>query len=102
VNTKDKGPITPGNYKMNLDTRVDTYDHAAAGQYRLEPWPHHFWDGFFYNHGWTRGGFELHIGTYTFGCINADKTNPGVVEQYHNMQILLKAEDGKNFLTVIP
>jgi hypothetical protein len=93
---------------MNLDTRVEKrpdgtiWDHAAGGQYRLEPWPHHSWDGFFYNRGWTRGGFELHVGSITFGCINADKTNPAVVEQYQNMRILLKAEDGKNFLTVVP
>ncbi|HWZ44719.1 MAG TPA: RHS repeat-associated core domain-containing protein [Candidatus Saccharimonadales bacterium] len=108
TNTKDKGPIEPGNYKMNLDTRVEKrpdgtiWDHAAGGQYRLEPWPHHFWDGFFYNRGWIRGGFELHVGSITFGCINADKTNPGVVAQYQNMRALLQTEVGGNFLTVIP
>jgi RHS repeat-associated protein len=108
VSTKDKGPIMPGNYKMNLDTRVERrpdgsiWDHAAGGQYRLEPWPHHSWDGFFYKRGWTRGGFELHVGSITFGCINADKTDPAVVGQYQNMRILLKTEDGKNFLSVVP
>ncbi len=115
MNTKDKGPIEPGNYKMNLDTRVEKrpdgtiWDHAAGGQYRLEPWPDPWW--YFYGpryrlakHGIGnfRGGFELHVGSITFGCINADKTNPGVVEQYQNMRILLQGEDGKNFMTVVP
>jgi RHS repeat-associated protein len=104
-NAKDLGPITPGRYKMNLDTRDTSeqpggHNHGAAGQYRLEPWPHHFWDGWLFRHGYTRGGFELHKGTITFGCINADKNNPDAVNQYNQLQQLLQSEDGSNFLNV--
>jgi hypothetical protein len=102
LNEHDHGPVVPGRYKMNLDTRVTYYDHAAAGQYRLEPWPHHFWHGPFYNWGWMRGGFELHLGSITHGCINAQIKNPKAAEQYQPLKQFLRAEDGNNFLTVIP
>jgi Protein of unknown function (DUF2778) len=104
-NSKDLGPISPGRYKMNLDTRDTSaqpggYNHAAAGQYRLEPWPHHIWDGLMFKYGGSRGGFELHKGTITFGCINANKNDPGAVNQYNQLQQLLQSEDGSNFLNV--
>jgi RHS repeat-associated protein len=96
-NARGEGPITPGRYRMNFDTRPE---HQGWGDYRLEPWPHHFWDGMLYKLHFQRGGFELHIGSITFGCINADKTNPEAVKQFHQMQQLLQSEDGSNFLTV--
>lgn len=52
--------------------------------------------------GRISGGFELHIGSITFGCINANKTNPQAVQQYHDLQRMLQFEDGSNFLTVVP
>jgi RHS repeat-associated protein len=96
-NTRDLGPISPGTYKMNFDTRPE---HQGWGDYRLEPSPHHFWDGTLYKLHLARGGFELHIGSITFGCINADKTNPDAVSQFHQLQQLLQSEDGNNFLNV--
>jgi hypothetical protein len=69
--------------------------------YRLEPWPHHSYDGLLFRLG-ARGGFELHIGSITFGCINADKTNPQAVNQYHDLQRMLQFENSSNFLTVTP
>lgn len=99
VNSRNKGPITPGRYRMNADTRPQ---HQGWGLYRLEPWPHHWYNGLLYDLGLSRGGFELHIGSVTFGCIDADKTNSQAVDQYHAMQFLLQAEDGNNYLTVLP
>ncbi len=99
VNKRNQGPITPGRYKMNLDTRPQ---HAGRGVYRLEPWPHNWYDGLLYDLDLTRGGFELHLGSVTFGCINADKTNPQAVNDYQALQQLLQAEDGNNYLTVVP
>lgn len=84
---------------MNADTRPQ---HQGWGLYRLEPWPHHWYNGLLYDLGLSRGGFELHIGSVTFGCIDADKTNSQAVDQYHAMQFLLQAEDGNNYLTVLP
>lgn len=99
TNVRDLGPITPGFYRMNLDTRPE---HAGWGLYRLEPWPHSILDGWLYKHHFTRGGFELHLGSITYGCINADKTNPKAAEQYGHIRSLLQSEDGGNFLTVVP
>jgi len=99
VNSRAQGPITPGKYRMNSDTRPE---HQGWGLYRLEPWPHHWYDGLLYDLHVTRGGFELHVGSITFGCINADKTNPDAVNQYHALQYLLQAQDGNNYLTVVP
>ncbi len=97
--TKNLGPISPGRYKMNADQRPE---HRGWGMYRLEPWPHHSYDGLLYTLGQMRGGFELHIGSVTFGCINANKTSPQAVKQYHALEKILQFEDGSNFLTVVP
>jgi hypothetical protein len=84
---------------MNFDNRPE---HQGWGDYRLEPWPHHKGDGIRERLHLRRGGFELHIGSITHGCINADKTDPQAVDAFHAMQRLLGAEDGNNWLTVNP
>ena len=52
--------------------------------------------------GLKRGGFELHIGTRTHGCINAENGDPQAVKQFHDIQQLLQSEDGNNYLMVVP
>jgi hypothetical protein len=84
---------------MNFDNRPE---HQGWGDYRLEPWPHYFGEGILERLHITRGGFELHIGSITHGCINADKTDPHAVNQFHALQQLLSSEDGNNWLTVTP
>jgi RHS repeat-associated protein len=89
------GPIKPGNYKMNPDTRQGQTD-----RYRLEPQPP--------IPGWKvrlfleRGGFELHPGHITLGCINVLKDDPNAMQQYQQLQQLLNSQTGSNFLTVVP
>ena len=100
----DHGPIQPGTYKMNADERPE---HRGWGMYRMEDTNWSKWKSILYylakiGIGSQRGGFELHIGTITHGCINAEKTDPRVVEQYHAMQTMLEKEDGSNYLTVVP
>ena len=48
------------------------------------------------------GGFELHLGTISLGCINADKRNPAAAQQYQQLNQLLQSENGSNYLTVVP
>jgi len=96
-NDPDFGPIVPGNYKMNEDTRA-----GHEGYWRLEPNPtipgwkcvlH--WDG-------VRCGFELHPGNVSLGCITADKKNVNAMKQYAGVNKLLTAEKGANTLVVKP
>ena len=98
-NDRFEGPIVPGYYRMNYDTRPV---HQGMDVYRLQPWPHHWYDGLLYDLHMSRGGFELHLGTISLGCINVDKTNPSAAEQYHQLNQLLQSEDGLNYLTVVP
>jgi len=99
ANNFGSGPIQPGKYKMNFDDREI---HRGWGDYRLEPSPHTWWHGPLERLHLARGGFELHIGSITHGCINADKTNQQAVDEFHALQQLLHAEDGHNWLTVTP
>ena len=89
------GPIPPGEYKMNPDTRPGQTD-----RYRLEPVP--AIPGILVRLGLARGGMELHPGHRTLGCINALKDDPNVMNQYHQLQQLLNAETGNNWLLVYP
>jgi hypothetical protein len=86
---------------MNTDTRPE-HQNLGFNVYRLEPYPYDPWRGPLTRMGLARGGFELHIGSRTLGCINADKTNPQAVQQYHDIDRMLQFENGSNFLTVTP
>jgi RHS repeat-associated protein len=93
------GPVPPGNYKMNRDSRPQ---HAGRNFWRLEPVPK--------IPGWKCGlpffgarcGFEFHPGTVSEGCITALKTDSEVMKQYAENNALLLSEDGSNTLTVVP
>ena len=99
ANNWGSGPIQPGRYKMNFDNRPE---HNGWGDYRLEPSPYSRWHGPLERLHLARGGFELHIGSITHGCINADKTDPQAVGAFHAMQQLLGSQEGNNWLTVKP
>jgi len=89
------GPIVPGNYNMNQDTRP-----GKEGFWRLEPNPKIPWWKFY--SGFTRSGFEFHPGGISAGCITVDKTNTRAMDQYNNVNSLLGQENGSNQLTVVP
>jgi RHS repeat-associated protein len=89
------GPIKPGDYKMNPDTRPGQTD-----RYRLEPQP--TIPGWKVTLGLERGGFELHPGHRTLGCINVLKDDPNAMQQYQRLRQLLDSQTGSNFLHVIP
>jgi hypothetical protein len=93
------GPIPEGQYKMNKSDIKDGHD-----RFRLEPYPngtidrtlrdieHPRFDGL---------GAQLHRGTVSDGCINADQNNPGTMRQFDQVLNLLNREAGSNYLTVV-
>jgi RHS repeat-associated protein len=98
---KGHGPIEAGEYKMNPDPRP-----GHEGQYRLEPeppiikWYREWLPGWV--PGSQRGGFRLHLGSRTHGCINVLYDDPVARAQYLAMQLLLDSEEGNNWLLVTP
>ena len=94
------GPIVPGLYKINRDYRLE---HAGWPLFRLEPDPPvGKLGGAVIRLNPKRGGFELHIGTRTHGCINAENGDAGAVKQFNAIYQLLLSEDGHNKLLVVP
>ena len=86
------GPIPPGSYNMNLDSR-----QCCANHWRLEPDPPvRWWE---YYSGMRRNGFKLHPGTRSLGCITVLPTSISGYEWVHG---LLLQEQGTNSLTVEP
>jgi hypothetical protein len=96
------GPIEPGKYRMNRDTRV-----GGAERFRLEPIPP--------RPGWRvrlpgwmpgalRGGFLLGIGDYiSHGCIQVVKGDSKATAQYKKLEQLLEAQPiARNELVVVP
>jgi len=49
-----------------------------------------------------RCGFELHPGKRTLGCINVDKDDPAAMKKYDALDKMLKNDEGKNTLKVVP
>ena len=89
------GPIEPGKYQMNKDTRKG---HELW--YRLEPIPRV--PGWAVRLGLQRGGFALHLGSLSEGCINIDKNDPNLRQQFNDLLNMLNSEQGDNFLYVVP
>lgn len=95
TNLHDLGPIPPGYYNMNPDSRPG-HEHF----WRLEPNPQV--PGWRCMLGLNRCGFELHPGGISLGCITTDKNDPKAMNQYSSIDALLNQEVGGNNLTVVP
>jgi len=95
ADSKDEGPIQPGNYKINVDNRP-----GRQGAWRLEPSPPK--PGWKCILGLERCGFMLHAGTRSLGCITVDSTNDKAMKGYGELNQLLYKESGSNTLTVTP
>lgn len=88
---KKMGPIEPGTYRMNRDTRA-----GGIERFRLEPIPPppgwRVWLP-----GWIpgslRGGFMMGIGQFvSHGCIQILDTDDKAIAQYQKMMQLLQAQ----------
>ncbi|MBI5639904.1 MAG: DUF2778 domain-containing protein, partial [Nitrospirae bacterium] len=94
IKSKDIGPIPTGRYKMNSD------DRAKHGLFwRLEADPKV--SGWQYYLG-ARGGFLLHPGSASLGCITVRKRDAKAMLQYRAINDLLKSEIESNYLKVAP
>jgi hypothetical protein len=99
---KGMGPIEPGKYRMNRDTREE-----GAERFRLEPIPPppgwRVWLP-----GWMpgalRGGFLLGLGrVVSHGCIQVEKEDAKAGAQYKEMLRLLEAHlNARHELVVVP
>jgi hypothetical protein len=52
--------------------------------------------------GVTRCGSNIHIGTYSLGCITFDEGDPQAVADFFAISDLLRSEHPNNTLTVLP
>ena len=86
------GPIPVGNYRMvNSD--------YAGGSFKLVP--KSIWSRLMFLAGAGRGGFYLHKGTRSEGCITADKFNSSSLPQWNIIHGMLMKESS-NSLEVVP
>jgi hypothetical protein len=49
-----------------------------------------------------RGGFALHLGSFSEGCINVEKADPDARQKYVDLLKMLDAEQGDNYISVVP
>jgi RHS repeat-associated protein len=94
------GPVDPGLYQvtyMNRDDGADRFDLAELS----DDW---FSRAMRALHG-RRKAFQLHRGTISHGCINANKNDPEAVKQFDQIKQLLMNEQNQglgDLLKVIP
>lgn len=91
----DRGPIPPGNYRMNKDDRP-----GHSNYWRLEPNP--TVSGWKCMLGLARCGFMLHSGGVSRGCITTSKNDPTAMSQYMGINNMLNRDLGINTLSVVP
>ena len=52
--------------------------------------------------GFTRCGMNIHLGTYSLGCITFDKNSPKAAKDFKTISDLLRSEHPNNTMTVFP
>jgi len=93
------GPIPPGWYQM---TFMHQYD--SAERFDLAELPRDIFSRALRAMLGRRRGFQMHRGTITHGCVNADKNNPDLMDQWDQLVELLLSEQNTsgNILHVTP
>ena len=94
ANNSNNGPIPPGSYTIDQGNRPGFFGINPTG-----PLGSLNNTSFGQNYLGLRGGFELHTGTRSNGCITSNPSNQG---SYNQIQNLLTNEMGSNTLTVSP
>lgn len=97
-NTKLAGPVTPDTYRVTANTLP-----GRQGWWALQSTS---WrtgtDGLLCRLGLKRCGFNLHLGTFSEGCITFDKNDPVAVDTFRRISDLFTSDAPNNTLTVIP
>jgi RHS repeat-associated protein len=95
---KMAGPVTPDTYNVRPNTLP-----GRQGWWALQS---SSWrsgtDGLLCRLGLKRCGFNLHLGTYSEGCITFDKNDPVAQDTFKKISNLFSADGSDNTLTVIP
>lgn len=94
------GPVPPGTYDMTYMNRDDGHD-----RFDLAELPNDFLSRAMRALQGRRKAFQMHRGTISHGCINANQNDPDVMNQYNQIMQLLMSEQNSPFgntLTVIP
>jgi hypothetical protein len=92
------GPVTPDTYKVNANSLPGRQGWWALQSSSWNPGT----DGLLCRLGLKRCGFNLHLGTYSKGCITFDKNDPAAQDAFRQISNLFSADAPNNTLTVIP
>jgi hypothetical protein len=96
ADSKNEGPIPPDDYNLEPNT-LPGHEGWWAAQSTSWGWA----SGPSCRLGFSRCGYNLHLGSISLGCITFDKTNPDAVNEFDSVSDLLQ-NDAPNTLTVLP
>lgn len=98
TSVKDIGPIPPDTYNITPNTLPN-----RAGWWGLQSqnWRPGI-DGLLCRIGLKRCGFNIHLGTFSEGCLTFDKNDPVAVSSYMRINDLFLSDSSGNALTVVP
>jgi RHS repeat-associated protein len=92
------GPVEPDTYNISANTLPGRQGWWALQSTSWTPGT----DGLLCRLGLKRCGFNLHLGTYSEGCITFDKNDPAAQDAFKKISNLFSADAPTNTLTVIP
>jgi hypothetical protein len=92
------GPVTPDTYNIAANTLPGREGWWALQSTSWQPGV----DGVLCRLGLKRCGFNLHLGTYSEGCITFNKNDPSAVDAYRRLSEMFTNDAPRNTLTVIP
>ena len=92
------GPVEPDTYRISANTLPGRQGWWALQSSSWDPGV----DGLLCRLGLKRCGFNLHLGTYSEGCITFNKNDPAAQDAFKKISDLFSADSPNNTLTVIP
>lgn len=95
---KDVGPVPPGDYFMSPNTKP-----GKEGWWALQSknWVPNF-SGFVCNELGGRCGFNIHLGSFSEGCITFDIGNAAARSDFSDVSSMLSGDYPSNEIFVIP
>ena len=95
---KDEGPVPPGTYNI-----FENQKPGREGWWALQStsWIPNV-SGALCISGLSRCGFNIHLGSYSLGCITFNKNNSSAVQNFQNISNILNSDAPNNTLTVYP
>lgn len=94
----NQGPVPPGSYNVFPNTIPGRQGWWALQSKSWIPGV----SGALCRLGLARCGYNLHLGTYSLGCITFPKIDPYAQQDFSSLANLLNADGPDNSLTVVP